>query len=161
MSSRLITLYKQPGIRPVGVEGTWRRLMAKCLLQVAGSEAKAACRTIHLTGEVEAGIDGAIHAMRVLWEEHTQEEDWVFLLIDAHNVFNEENRTPCYGLSGTSGPVSHSLHLSATATGPHWWYKTRGTGQATSCIARKAHWGPTPHQGASGIPTPCHTALVR
>ena len=63
--------------------------MAKCLLQVAGPEAKAACRTTHLAGGFEAGIEGAIHAMRVLWEKHTQEEDWVFLLIDAHNSFNE------------------------------------------------------------------------
>ena len=39
------------------------------------------------------GIEGAIHAMSVLWEENSQEEDWGFLLIDAHNAFNEENRT--------------------------------------------------------------------
>ena len=31
--------------------------------------------------------------MRVLWEEHQTEEDWGFLLIDARNAFNEENRT--------------------------------------------------------------------
>ena len=31
--------------------------------------------------------------MRVLWEEHRKEEDWGFLLIDARNAFNEENRT--------------------------------------------------------------------
>ena len=31
--------------------------------------------------------------MRVLWEEHLQEEDWGFLLIDARNASNEENRT--------------------------------------------------------------------
>ena len=36
MSGRLIALDKQPGIRPVGVGETWRRLMAKCLLKVAG-----------------------------------------------------------------------------------------------------------------------------
>ena len=33
-----------------------------------------------------------IHAMSVLWQEHSQEEDWEFLLIDAQNIFNEENR---------------------------------------------------------------------
>ena len=93
MSGRLITLDKQPGIKPVGVGGTWWRLMAKCLLRVAGPEAKAACRTNQLAGGVEEGIEGAIHAMRVLWEEHAQEEDWGFLLIDACNAFNEENRT--------------------------------------------------------------------
>ena len=31
--------------------------------------------------------------MNVLWDENSQEEDWGFLLIDAQNEFNEENRT--------------------------------------------------------------------
>ena len=31
--------------------------------------------------------------MRVLWDEHKAEEDWGFLLIDARDAFNEENRT--------------------------------------------------------------------
>ena len=44
--------------------------MAKCLMRVTGPEAKAACRTIQLAGGVEAGIEGAIHKMRVLWEEY-------------------------------------------------------------------------------------------
>ena len=56
MSGRLITLDKQPGIRPVGEGETWRRLMAKCLLKVAGPETKAACGTTQLAGGLEAGI---------------------------------------------------------------------------------------------------------
>ena len=67
--------------------------MVKYLLRVVGPEYKAACGTTQLAGGMETGIEGAIHAMRVLWEEHKHEEDWGFLLIDAHNVFNEENRT--------------------------------------------------------------------
>ena len=93
ISDRLIALDKQPGIRPVGVGETWRRLMAKCLLKVAGPEAKTACGTTQLVGGLEAGIEGAIHAMRVLWEENNKEEDWGLLLTDARNAFNEENRT--------------------------------------------------------------------
>ena len=46
-----------------------------------------------LAGGLEAGIEGAFQAIRVLWEEHKKEEDWWFLLIDAHNAFNEENLT--------------------------------------------------------------------
>ena len=93
MRGRLIALEKHPGIRPVRVGDNWRRLMAKCLLRVAGPEAKASCGATHLAGGVEVGVEGAIHAMSVLWEEHNQDEDWVFLLIDARNAFNEENRT--------------------------------------------------------------------
>ena len=40
--------------------------MAKCMLQVAGPEAKDTCGTTQLAGGVEAGIESAIHAMRVL-----------------------------------------------------------------------------------------------
>ena len=47
-------------------------------------------------------------------------------------------RQPFYGMSVMSGPVVLSLRLTATATEPHWWFGTRGTGQATSCIARRA-----------------------
>ena len=70
MSSRLSALDKQPGIRPVGVGETWRCLMAKCLIWVTGQEAKAGCRIEQLSGVAEAGIEGGIHAMRILWEEH-------------------------------------------------------------------------------------------
>ena len=93
MSVRMIALYKQPGIRPVGVGETWRRLMAKCVLWVTGQEAKSTCGTENLAGGVEYGIEGGIHAMHLLWTQHFQEEDWGFLLIDARNAFNEENRT--------------------------------------------------------------------
>ena len=68
-------------------------MMAKCLLWMIGKETKAACGISQLAGGLEAGIKGVIHAMHVLWEEHYQEEDWGFLLIDVRNVFNEENQT--------------------------------------------------------------------
>ena len=32
-----------------------------------------------------------IHVVRSLWQQHAQEEDWGFLLIDTRNTFNEEN----------------------------------------------------------------------
>ena len=57
------------------------------------AEAKEACRTDQLCGGLEAGIEGGIHALRIVWQQNSQEEDWGFLLIDAHNAFNEENRT--------------------------------------------------------------------
>ena len=93
MIVRLIVLDKQPGIRPVRVGETWRRLLDKCLLRVAGTDAKAACGTTQIAGGAEAGIEGDIHAMRILWEENAQEEYWRFSLIDARNAFNEENLT--------------------------------------------------------------------
>jgi hypothetical protein len=70
----------------------WRRLLAKCLLFVAGSEPKD-CGTDPLCAGPEAGIEDGIHAMQNLWELHQRDEDWSFLLIDAKNAFDEQNRT--------------------------------------------------------------------
>ena len=46
-----------------------------------------------LLGGLEAGIEGGIHQMPLLCAQNSKEEDWGFLLIDARNAFNEENRT--------------------------------------------------------------------
>ena len=70
MSGWPITLDKQTGIRPVSVGETWRQMMAKCLLQVTGQEAKDVCGTAQLAGVLEARREGGIYAMRVLWKEH-------------------------------------------------------------------------------------------
>ena len=72
---------------------TWRHLMAKCVLRMRRYEAKAACGTDQMEVGVGVGIEGEIHAMRLLWAQHSHEEDWGFLLIDAWNDFNEENWT--------------------------------------------------------------------
>ena len=62
----LIGIDKCPGVRPVGVGYTWLRMLAKCMLVVTGVEAKEACGTEHLCHDLEAGIEGGIHAMRIL-----------------------------------------------------------------------------------------------
>ena len=49
--------------------------------------------TENLCGGLEAGDEGGMHAVRILWQQHAQEEDWGFLLIDACNMFTEENCT--------------------------------------------------------------------
>ena len=91
MSDRMIALDKQPGVRPVGVGETWRHLMAKWVLRVKVQESKSAHEMKQLAGGVEGVIEGGIHDMRLLWAKHSQEEDWVFLLVDAQNTLNEEN----------------------------------------------------------------------
>ena len=93
MSGHPIGLDKCPVVRSVGVGETWRRILAKCVLAVIGLEAKEACGTEQLCRELESGIKGGICAVRLLWQQTAQEEDWGFLLIDAQNAFNEENRT--------------------------------------------------------------------
>ena len=68
-------------------------MLEKCILAVMRVEAKEACRKEQLCGGLEAGTEVGIRAVRLLWQQHYQEEDWGFLLIDACNEFYEENRT--------------------------------------------------------------------
>jgi hypothetical protein len=93
MAGRLLALDKCPGIRPVGIGETWRQAIAKCIFKVAGKEAKETCGIDQLCAGLESGIEGGIHAMSHMWEQHKMEEDWGFLLIDASNVFNEQKQT--------------------------------------------------------------------
>jgi hypothetical protein len=93
MAGRLVALDKCPGVRPIGVGETWRRLAAKATLLVSGSDAKELCGIHQLCAGLEAGIEGGIHAIEELWKQHEEEEEWGFLLVDASNAFNELNRT--------------------------------------------------------------------
>ena len=93
MAGRLIAICKFPGVRPVGAGKIWRRLIAKTIIEVADEEAKEACGTDQLCAGLEAAIEGGIHAANHWWNVHRQEENEGFLLIDARNTFNEQNRT--------------------------------------------------------------------
>ena len=41
---------------------------------MTGQEAKAACGTEQLDGGVESGMEGGLHDMRLLCQQHSQEE---------------------------------------------------------------------------------------
>ena len=62
-------------------------------MDVTGEEAKESCGADQLYGRLGAGIVGGMHVVRLLWQNHAQEEDWGFLLIDTRNLFSEEDRT--------------------------------------------------------------------
>ena len=76
--------------------------------------------------------------MRLLWKQHSQEEEWGFLIIDVRNAFNEENRTAMLWAvrhewpGGTQFTFNCYRHLAALVV------RTQPTGQATSCTTRRA-----------------------
>jgi hypothetical protein len=72
VACRLVALDKSPGTRPVGIGEIYRRLWAKCILVVAGSQATAACDNYNLCAGLAAGIEGAVHAVRHVWENPGQ-----------------------------------------------------------------------------------------
>ena len=71
MAARLVALGKQPGVRPVGIGEGYRRLFAKVLFKVIGSQARAACGNYNLCAGLPAGIEGAVHAVQEIYEEQS------------------------------------------------------------------------------------------
>jgi hypothetical protein len=65
MSRRLVALDKQPGVRPVAIGEIWQRCIAKGNLVGSGAEAKGTCGSVQLCAGLEAGIEGALHAVRL------------------------------------------------------------------------------------------------
>jgi hypothetical protein len=63
MANHLVALDKQPGTCPVGIGEVYHRLWAKCLLKAIGSQATAACGNYNLCAELQASIEGAVHAV--------------------------------------------------------------------------------------------------
>ena len=58
-----MALDKGPGVRPLGIGEIWKRGIAKCALKIVGEDAKAACGSTNLCIGLEAGIEGALHAV--------------------------------------------------------------------------------------------------
>ena len=63
MACRLVALDKRPGVRPTDIGETLRREVAKLVMREAGEQAKTACGNLQLCAGLEAGIEGATHAV--------------------------------------------------------------------------------------------------
>ena len=70
MSGCLIALYKQPGVRPVGVGEMWWHIFVKIVLNIAGLEETMSCQYDQLCAGIKVGIDGTIHGVQALWEKN-------------------------------------------------------------------------------------------
>eukprot|EP00919_Chromeraceae_sp_WS-2016_P042520 GHVR01101381.1.p1 GENE.GHVR01101381.1~~GHVR01101381.1.p1 ORF type:complete len:305 (+),score=17.62 GHVR01101381.1:158-1072(+) len=91
LSNRLIALDKSPGIRPIAIGETLRRLIAKIVLLTTKHQVTEACGVYQTCAGLSGGIEGSFHAMRQLFEDN-KTEGWGVLLIDAKNAFNSCNR---------------------------------------------------------------------
>ena len=63
MACYLVALDKRPRVRPMGIEETLRRDLAKLVMRAAGDQAKTACGYLQLCAGLEAGIEGSTHAV--------------------------------------------------------------------------------------------------
>ena len=88
LACRLIALDKNPGVRPIGVGETARRIIAKAILFVTRGDIQDAAGSLQLCAGQIAGAEAAVHATR---ESFLDDNTEAVLLIDASNAFNALN----------------------------------------------------------------------
>ena len=90
VACRLIPLSKNPGVRPIGVCETLRRIIGKSLMQVFGHDIQVIAGSSQLCAGQRAGCEAAVHAMNKRLEQAEVEG---LLFVDASNAFNSLNRS--------------------------------------------------------------------
>ena len=86
---RLIALDKCPGVRPIGIGETVRRIIAKSILAIIRSDIQDAAGSLQLCAGQIAGCEAAVHSVR---QSFLDDKTEAVLLVDATNAFNNLNR---------------------------------------------------------------------
>ena len=100
VACRLVALDKCPGIRPIGIGETLRRLMAKAVLRIARADIQKVVGSLQLCVGQDATCEAGIHAIRSIFNDKNSE---AVLLVDASNDFNLIARLPS-GMSASCAP---------------------------------------------------------
>ena len=86
---RLIPLNKNPGVRPIGIGETIRRIIGKSILMIVRNEVVESAGSLQLCAGQPGGCEAAVHAANEIFQE---EDTDCILLVDATNAFNFLNR---------------------------------------------------------------------
>ena len=89
LGCRLIALDKCPGVRPIGIGDTARRIVAKAVLQITRGDVQEATGSSQLCASQIAGCEAAVHYIQGSFHDSETE---AALLVDATNAFNSVNR---------------------------------------------------------------------
>ena len=73
ISSRLITVDKNPGMRLIGVGETLRRIVGKAVGHLTRLDIEEVCGVSQLCSGLKAGIEGGVHAIRELFDDHSDD----------------------------------------------------------------------------------------
>ena len=104
LACRLIALDKHPGVRPIGIGDTARRIIAKAALFTIRPDVQAATGCIQLCGGQISGIEAAVHAVRSAF---ALDENEAVLLVDASNALNRQ--VALHNISRICPPLSTIL----------------------------------------------------
>ena len=89
VACRLIALDKCPGVRPIGIGETARRIIGKAIVVAISDDIQDAAGPLQVCAGHLSGCEAAVHAMRKVFE--APDTDAV-ILVDASNAFNSLNR---------------------------------------------------------------------
>jgi len=89
VACRLIALDKCPGVRPIGIGETIRRVIGKAISTITREEIQEAASPLQVCGGHLSGCEAAVHAMQQIYESFETE---AIILVDASNAFNSLNR---------------------------------------------------------------------
>ena len=80
MTSQLIALDKCPGVRPIGVGEALRHILCKVSTLATRTDLEDVCGIAQSCSGYWAGMEGAIHAVRELFDLHS-DDGWEFCLL--------------------------------------------------------------------------------
>ena len=89
VNCRLIPLDKCPGVRPIGIGETLKRIVGKALSWVLKTDIQETAGPLQVCTGLKSGGEAAIHFMR---EEFKLDTSEAVIMVDASNAFNAVNR---------------------------------------------------------------------
>ena len=107
VACRLIALDKCPGVRPIGVGETVRRVIGKSIATALRSEIQQAAGPLQVCAGHLSGCEAAVHSMHRVFQSSISEG---VILVDACNAFNSLNReTALRNIQHLSPPLAKIL----------------------------------------------------
>ena len=88
VACRLIALDKCPGVRPIGIGETVRRIIGRATARVLSDDIQAAAGPFQLCAGHQSGCESAVHAMHQVFDSSGTE---AIILVDAKNTFKSLN----------------------------------------------------------------------
>ena len=89
LGCRLIPLDKNPGLRPIGIGETLRRIIGKAVMSILKKDVQIGVGNLQLCGGHAGGCEVGVHALVDMFNDDDTEG---VIQVDASNAFNSINR---------------------------------------------------------------------